>query len=400
MYLKKNLRFYLYLHCCLSASRIRGKSYILESNITKFLSIVILQLIEYCQIIVIDKVKQFVRILRINERGVQMKKSKLFLFSILLTAMALFLAACGGNDGADGDSNEGGDSPSAISMLTGGTSGTYYPLGGEMAKIISDETGIQTDALSSNASADNVISLQNEEAELAFVQTDVVAFAEQGINAFDGNPVDNVLAIGSLYPETIQIVTTQDSGIESVEDLAGKTVSVGAPGSGTYVNAEQLLEVHGMTMDDIDAQHLDFGESTGGIQDGNIDAAFITAGTPTGAVEGLGATADIKIVAIEQDKIDALIEEYPYYAQDTIAAGTYAGQEQDIATVAVGAMLAVTESLSEDTVYEITKAIYDNAESITHAKGEFISPEAGVEGIGIDFHPGAEKYFKEAGVLE
>lgn len=323
-----------------------------------------------------------------------------------MLAMVLFLAACGGDeetdDGADGadGGTDGGEMPELISMLTGGTSGTYYPLGGEMATIIKNETGIQTDALSSNASADNVIALQEEEAELAFVQTDVVAFASEGTNAFDGNPVDNVLAIGALYPETVQIVTTMDTGINSVEDLEGKTVSVGAPGSGTYINAEQILEIHGMTMDDIDAQHLDFGESTGGIQDGNIHAAFITAGWPTGAIEGLGATTDVSIVPIEQDKIDEIVAKYPYYSEDTIPGGEYSGIDDDIKTVAVGAMLAVTDSLSEDAVYEITKAIYENASTITHSKGEFITKEAGVSGIGIDFHPGAEKYFKEVGVLE
>src|SRR5699024_1802840 len=215
-------------------------------------------------------------------------------------------------------------------------------------------------------------------AELAFVQTDVVAFAAEGINAFDGNPVDNVLAIGSLYPETIQIVASAESGITSIEELEGATVSVGAPGSGTYINAEQILAAHDLTMEDLDIQHLDFGESTGGIQDGNIDAAFITAGWPTGAVEGLGATTDFVILEIEQDKIDAIIEEYPYYSADTIPGGTYGGLDDDINTVAVGAMLAVTDSLSEDAVYDITKAIYDNAGSITHSKGEFITVEGAV----------------------
>ncbi|RLL41810.1 TAXI family TRAP transporter solute-binding subunit [Oceanobacillus piezotolerans] len=329
------------------------------------------------------------------------KRSPILLVAILLI-VALFLVACGSGDDASGDggSTDGeGENPKFLSMLTGGTSGTYYPLGGEMAKIISDETGIQTDAVSSNASADNIIALQEEEAEIAFVQTDVVANAIEGTNSFEGNPVDNVLALGSLYPETVQIVTKADSGIASVEDLAGKTVSVGAPGSGTYVNAEQILELHGMTMDDVDAQNLDFGESTGGIQDGNIDAAFITAGTPTGAVEGLSATTGVTIVPIEQGKIDELIEKYPYYAADTVTAGTY-GLEEDVTTVAVLAMLAVSDNLSEDVVYDITKALYDNVDSISHAKAEFISVEAAVEGISIDFHPGAQKYFEEQGVLE
>lgn len=333
-----------------------------------------------------------------------MKKRGLFLTGAILLVLALFLAACGDKDSDSGDDKSAkddgdGDTPKLMSMLTGGTSGTYYPLGGEMAKIIKDETGIQVDAVSSNASADNVIALQEEEAEIAFVQTDVVADAIEGKNAFDGNPVDNVLALGSLYPETIQIVTTSKSGIESVEDLAGKKVSVGAPGSGTYINAEQILEVYGMSMDDIDAQNLDFGESTGGIQDGTIAAAFITAGTPTGAVEGLSATADVTIVPVDQDKADELVEKYPYYAVEKIEKGTY-GLEEEVNTVAVLAMLAVTDNLSDDDVYDMTKAIYENAEGMAHAKADFITLDSALDGIGIDLHPGAEKYFKEKGLMD
>lgn len=338
-------------------------------------------------------------------------KKKLWLSLLLMLTLSLFLVACGGGNDEAGDdtgeemdtteeateSDDSGDKPDFLSFLTGGTSGTYYPLGGAIAKIISDETGIQTDALSSNASADNIIALRDGEAELAFTQTDVAAYAVEGINAFDGEPVDNVLGLGSLYPETIQIVTTEKSGIKSVEDLKGKKVSVGAPGSGTYINAEQILEVHGMTMDDIDAQNLDFGESAGGIKDGNIDAAFITAGTPTGAVEELQATADVYVLPIEEDKANTLIEKYPYYAADTIPEGTY-GLEEDINTVAVLAMIVVTDDLSEDTVYDITKSIYENSENIAHAKAEFISLENALDGIGFDLHPGAKKYYEEAGL--
>jgi TRAP transporter TAXI family solute receptor len=333
------------------------------------------------------------------------KKRKFYAVFTMFFALTLVLAACGGSsDGASGEDsndNEGGDSkPQFLSMLTGGTSGTYYPLGGEIANIITDQTGIQTDVQSSNASADNILALREGDAELAFVQTDVISSAVEGVNSFEEHgAVDNVLALGSLYPETIQIVALKDSNINSVEGLAGKRVSVGAPGSGTYINAEQILEAHGMTMDDIKAQNLDFGESTGGIQDGNIDAAFITAGTPTGAVEGLSATNPVKIIPIEQDKIDALIEKYPYYAPDTIATGTY-GLEDDVNTVAVMAMLAVSKDLSDDVVYEITKAIYDNVDKITHAKGKFISLESALDGIGIDLHPGAERFYEESGVLE
>lgn len=320
-------------------------------------------------------------------------RRKIFLSSVLLV-LAILLTACGGKENI---SEEG--IPRFMSLHTGGTSGTYYPLGGEIAKTISDETGIQTDAVSSNASAENVISLQEGNAEIAFVQTDVIANAVEGINIFDGNPVDNVLALGSLYPETVQIVTRADSGIDSVEDLRGKTVSVGAPGSGVYLNAKQILEVHGITFDDIDVQNLDFGESTGGIQDKIIDAAFITAGAPSGAVEGLGATTDVSIVPIAEDKVKELIEEYPYYAEDTIPAGTY-GLENEVPTVAVLAMLAVTDALAEEIVYDMTKALYENVDKISHAKAEFISKETALNGIGIELHPGAERYYREEGLLD
>lgn len=315
-----------------------------------------------------------------------MKKKHFFLSFAMLLVLSLALAACGGGK--------------QLTMLTGGTGGTYYPLGGQLASIITEKTDMEVTASASNASADNIADLAAGDADLAFTQTDVMSNAVEGVNSFEGNPVDNVLAIGSLYPETIQIVTSANSGITSVEDLAGKSVSVGAPGSGTYVNAEQILEIHGLSMDDINAQNLSFDESTSGIQDGNIDAAFITAGTPTGSVEGLAATTDIAIVPIAEDKIDALIEAYPYYAKDTIPAGTYSGVDSEITTVAVLAMLAVSDSLSEDEVYEITKAIYDNTSEITHGKGALISKESALDGIGIDFHPGAEKYFKEEGILE
>lgn len=321
-----------------------------------------------------------------------MKKRKVF-FAFLLLVIIGLVTAC------DSDSKEKGDEPEFLSLYTGGTSGTYYPLGGEMAKIITDEVGIQTDGISSNASADNVIAVKDGEAEIAFVQTDVVANAVEGVYAFEGEKVDNVLALGSLYPETVQIVTTAKSGITSVEDLQGQKVSVGAPGSGTYINAEQILEIHGMTMDDIKAQNLDFGESTGGIQDGNIAAAFITAGTPTGAVEGLSATSDVTIIPIEQDKIDALIEKYPYYAAETIPSGTY-GLETEVKSVAVLAMLIISDTISDDVAYDITKAIYENAENMAHAKAEYITLDTALDGIGIDLHPGSEKYFKEKGLIK
>ena len=289
------------------------------------------------------------------------------------------------------------ENPKFLSMLTGGTGGTYYPLGGAIAKIVSDETGIKTDALSSNASADNIIALNDGEAEIAFTQTDVAAYAIDGINNFKDQKIEGIQALGSLYPETVQIITTEKSGIKTVNDLKGKKVSVGAPGSGTYVSAEQILEVYGLNMKDIRAQHLDFGESVGGIQDGNIDAAFITAGTPTGAVEQLTATAKVNVLPIDGEEAKKLIDKYPFYGVDTIKEGTY-GLANDVDSVAVLAMLVVQKALPEDAVYNITKAIYENSDKIAHAKGKEISLDKALDGIGFDVHPGAKKYYEEKGL--
>ena len=239
--------------------------------------------------------------------------------------------------------------------------------------------------------------LKDKNAEIAFSQTDISSYAVEGTEMFEGSPIDNVQAIGTLYPETIQIVTTEKSGIKSVEDLKGKKVSVGAPGSGTAPNAEQILEVHGLTFEDIKKQDLSFDESTQGIQDGNIDAAFVTAGTPTGAVESLAATEDIVIIPIGKDKIETLINKYPFYISEEIPSGTY-GLDEAVSTVAVQAMLVVRDDLSEDLVYDITKALFENMDSVQHAKADQINAENALDGVGIVVHPGAQKYFEEKGI--
>lgn len=338
-----------------------------------------------------------------------MKNSKYWLLTVLSLMLIMVLAACGGGETATEEENtseettgeEGTSSETEttsdiefLSLATGGTQGTYYALGGTFADLITDETGIKTTAEVSQASTANVNALKDGTAEVAFMQTDIAYYAKNGELMFDGAAMDNLVAIGVLYPETIHLVTTANSGITSYEELAGKKVSVGAPGSGTYANAEQLLEVHGLTMDDIQPQNLDFGESTDGLQSGQIDAAFITAGYPTAAVEALGATADVRIVPVAADKAEALIAKYPYYAVDTIPAGTY-GLESEVPTVSVLAMLATTTDLPEEVAYGITKAIYANTDKISHAKGSLIKAETALNGVGIEVHPGAQKFFDE-----
>ncbi|GGF16472.1 C4-dicarboxylate ABC transporter substrate-binding protein [Halobacillus andaensis] len=330
-------------------------------------------------------------------------KKSLLTISMLL-ALSLILFACGGgtSDGGGDDGEEGGGADEQfIQILTGGTEGTYYPLGGTFAQVINDnvESVEEASATSTGASVENMNSISDGDGEIAFTQTDIASYAAEGDVMFD-EANEDFGAIGTLYPETIQIVTTQDSGIETVEDLEGKTVSVGAPGSGTYANADNILEIHGLSIDDdIEARDLDFGDSTTGIQDGTIDAAFITSGTPTGAVESLAASVDVNIVSVSEEKAQELMDEYSYYAEDEVPEGTY-GLEEAVPTVAVQAMLVAHSDLSEDLVYEITKAIFDNTDAISHAKGSEIDAESALDGVGVDLHPGAQKYFDEEGISE
>ncbi len=316
---------------------------------------------------------------------------KLSLTFVLMLAFTLVLAGCnelGG--GAEAD-------PEEVSMLTGGTGGTYFPLGGEIAEVMSSNSEKSVSAQASGASVENIQTLQDGDADLAFTQTDIASYAVEGKLMFEDSAADNVQAIGTLYPETIQIVVLKDSDIKSVEDLKGKKVSIGDVGSGTAENAKQILEVHGISTDDIEVQNLPFDESAELLQDGDLDAAFITSGAPTGAIEGLAALKPVRIVPIADDKAKELSEKYPYYAQDTIPSGTYQ-LEEEVNTVAVLAMLVARKDLSEDAVYNLTKAFFDNVDSIKHAKGEKISAENALNGVGIDLHPGAEKYYKEKGL--
>lgn len=326
-----------------------------------------------------------------------MKRRSLFLGAIIMLSLSIILAACGGEKKSSGDA-KGDSKVKLLTIATGGTGGTYYPLGGMMGKIIKDETGINADVITSGASSENMAILKDNKADIAFTQTDIVSYATKGELMFDGKKIDSLKGLGTLYPETIQIVTTK-SDIKSVEDLKGKVVSVGAAGSGTRANAEQILEAYGMSFDDIKVRDLSFDDSTAGIQDGSIDAAFITAGTPTSAVEGLSATDTVSIVPIDADKADALIEKYPFYIKDEVPADTYKIKEA-VPTIAVLSMLVVREDLPEDVVYKVTKAIYENTDKIKHSKAQFIKAESALNGMSIDLHPGAKKYFDEKGISQ
>ncbi|MDF2679144.1 MAG: C4-dicarboxylate transporter substrate-binding protein [Brevibacillus sp.] len=331
-----------------------------------------------------------------------MKKRSTLLSLTLLLTMSLVTACGGGGNaapGGQGGSAGGSNDPSQLIIATGGTGGTYYPLGGGMADHITKNAGITTTAQATGASAENIRLLRDKKADIAFTQNDIGEYAAKGTNMFEKDgKIEAFQALGALYDETIQIVVSADSNIKSVADLKGKRVSVGAPGSGTEVNAQQILEAYGLKFEDTQLQRLSFADSAKAIQDGQLDAAFQTAGTPTAAITELAATTGVKIIPVDADKIDAIIAKYPFYVKTTVPANTYQTVPEEVTTVSVKSMLVVRADLSEDLVYKVTKAIFDNTDKLGHAKAKEIKMDKVLAGVSLPVHPGAKKYFDEKGV--
>ncbi|KJS83405.1 MAG: C4-dicarboxylate ABC transporter substrate-binding protein [Peptococcaceae bacterium BICA1-8] len=333
-------------------------------------------------------------------------KKRVSLFLIIALVLSLALVGCAPKEEPKAEEQKPEPAPAPekvfVNIATGGTAGTYFPLGGGMADIWNKNIpGMNATAESTGASVANVNMLRDGKVEVIFVQNDVAYYAATGTEIFTGTnnsgKYDGIRGLTTLYPETIQIVTLTNKGIETLVDLKGKKVAVGAPGSGTEANARQILEVAGLSYEDITEQYLSFAEAAQNLKDGNIDAAFITAGHPTAAVQDIGAQKDIKIVSIPADIAKNLIQKYPFYTQVTIPAGTYNKVDTDSETVAVMAMLAVDAKLDAELAYNLLKTMYGNTDRMkaSHANGAMITKDSGKDGMSLDLHPGAEKFFNE-----
>lgn len=288
-------------------------------------------------------------------------------------------------------------------LATGGTSGTYYPFGGAMAQIFNSKIeNMNVTAQATGASVENLRLIGSKEAELAIVQNDMTDYAYNGIEAFEDGKIENVRAVATLYPEVIQIVASAGSGINTLQDIKGKKFSVGAPGSGVEANARQILDVMGMTYNDFTANYLSFSESADSLKDKHIDGFLFMSGIPNAAIQDTATTSDLEFISIPDDMIKKLTEKYSFFTEFTIPAGTYNGQDADVKTVAVKATLIVGAEVSEEVVYNLTKALFENQPELAqaHAKGQELNLEDAVQGISVPFHPGAEKYFKEVGALK
>ena len=312
------------------------------------------------------------------------------ILAVALAALMLFaFAACGGKTNTD---------VTKLTMGTGGEQGTYYAYGGILGGVLKEKTGITVNVVSSDGSKANILAIKGGDYQLGTVQSDVLAYAWQGSRSFEAEgAIDSFRVIGGLYAESVQLITV-DPEIKTVADLKGKKVSIGAPGSGVYFNAVDVLAAAGLTEEDIDPQYQDFGASADALTNNQIQAAFIVAGAPTPAVVSLCKTKDAYIVPIDGEISKKLMETSPYYTEYVIPAGTYEGQTEDVTTVTVKATLIVSASVSEDAVYNITKAIFDNAADIKHAKAAELSLENATSGMAAPFHAGAAKYFAEKGI--
>ncbi|GAA2004851.1 TAXI family TRAP transporter solute-binding subunit [Brevibacterium samyangense] len=329
-----------------------------------------------------------------------MKLGRFGRIAAIASAAALALSACS----SGGEGSGGAAFTDELTFATGGTGGVYYPLGNEYANIFNDNIeGLTVNAVESDGSVDNLGRIAKGEAQLGFTQNNTAIEAVSGTGQFEelGATMENIGWIGKLYPEAAQVITLEASGFESVADLKGKRIAVGAPGSGTRAVAEAILGAYDINEGDYEAYEEGFSDARTLMQDGNIDASIEILGVPAAALSELSANADVKVLPLDQAVADEIAETTDFEPY-TIAGGTYEFAEEDILTVSVFAsVVASTTQVSPERGYEITKALYENADQISLAQGKLITVDEALLGQGdVPLHPGAEQYFQEQGLLE
>lgn len=287
-----------------------------------------------------------------------------------------------------------------LSIATGGTGGVYYPYGGGLAEVINRHVDGATASVEvTGASVENVALIQRGESDMGLALADTVYQAFHGEGAFEGRQVTELRALGSIYPNALQIVTLADSGITSIEDLRGQRVSVGAPGSGTEVSAQTLLAANGITYDDFDPQRLNFNETADALRDGDIAAGFWSVGPPTSSIMNLAATRAIRIVALTDEQIAAAIEVEPTFAPYTLREGTYDGMTEGVLTISTPNVLIVHADMDEELAYNITRAMFENQADLIaiHPAANDTTVPFTIDSTPIPFHPGALRYLQEVG---
>ena len=319
---------------------------------------------------------------------------KKFVSFLLVTVMIFALCSVGTSAFAAGATK--------ISYATGGTSGTYYGFSGVIANVLNEKLKdtLNLKVESTGASKANIQLLDAGEAQLAIVQNDVMYYAYTGTDLFaDGDPITSFSAVASCYPEYVQILAKKD--ITSIEQLAGKNVSVGDAGSGTEFNAKQILAAYGLSFDDIKVSNQSFADSADSLKNGTIDAAFVVAGYPTTAITELATSFDFNLLPVDDAHAASLQADYGFYYYGVIPGGTYSRVADDVPAVAVMATIVASNDLSADAVYAFVKGLFDYKDDITagHAKGNELDLNTAISGVSIPWHDGAAKFYSENGLM-
>lgn len=286
---------------------------------------------------------------------------------------------------------------------TGGTAGMAFPVGGALASIWNETIpGISVSPQVTGGSIENTRLLEQKEIAFSIQMNNIADYAYRGTEQFKGKPITNIRGIASLIPEPLQNLVRVDSGISTIADLAGKKVSVGPPGSGNEVNARMLLAGFGLTYDDIKPYYLSYAETSNHFKDRQLDCAMFTTGIGTSAIQDIATTQAVKLLSISEKEVQDLQKQFPFFARSVIPKGTYNGQDEDVITVTTLATLICRDDLNEDLVYKATKAIFENLDTMrqAHAMGKMISLDTALDGLTIPLHPGAEKYYKEVGIIK
>ena len=285
-------------------------------------------------------------------------------------------------------------------MATASATGNYYNFGSALSSVVNNVTGANLTVTSTGGSTENARLLSDKENEFAMIQSDVYNYARTGVELFAGDPITNIQAITACYPEMVQIVVRKDAGISSVRDMKGKNVCVGAVGSGYEVAARQILGVYGMTYDDINETFADQVTAKNGIQDGTFDAMFLCSGYPNANVMELSLSKKIDVLTIDYEHLEMLLKQYPFYSAFSPEKDEYS-LGHPVTSVAVKCMFICLDTFSEDEIYALTKAIYENLSQIRdlNSKARYMSLDSALQGVPSALHPGARKYYEEKGVV-
>jgi len=330
---------------------------------------------------------------------------KFFILILVIALMGTLLIGCSSKEEASGETSEEAGTEykeKLVSIATGSVSGTYFPLGGAFSSIINKNMdGVNCSVESTGGSVANILLISENETELAFVAASSAFDALNKQGAFTDKNVDNISGILSLYPEAVQIIST-NADIKSVSDLKGKKVAVGAVGSGTETMAKTILGLYGMTYDDITEDFLGFTDASTGLKDNTIDAAFIWAGVPTSGVMDLGSQHDISLINFEEQEVAKLKKISPYAISINIDKSVYSSLVSESTTIAIPAILIGDTELSEEFVYNLLVNTFENQTVLqnAHNRGFDITLETALDGLdGISLHPGAQKFYEEKGLL-